>query len=261
MERHWKLATFIVLVVLAAAVLGACAPAAPTEEIAPPAEEEITAPAAEEAFDWKQASGETLSILLNRHPWTDATEPLFGEFEELTGIKLEYDILSEEEYMEKLLIDLSTGAGIYDVFMAGAVFEWQYSHGGWIKPLDKYLNDPTLTPPDYDFNDFYPGLVKSHRWDGKLGSAAGEGPLWAIPIQQEVHMLYYNKWLLDKLGIEVPTTYEEFYEAARKATTVIDGVQYRGVSSLLGRSWATLDNGYWTPYATMGGVEIGRAHV
>lgn len=47
MERHWKLTIPLILVVLVATVLGACAPAAPAEETAPPAEEETTAPAEE----------------------------------------------------------------------------------------------------------------------------------------------------------------------------------------------------------------------
>ena len=211
---------------------------------------------AKSKFDWEKAKGETLNVILNRHPWTDSTESLFPEFEKLTGIKLNYDILTEDEYMEKLLIDLSMKAGKYDVFMAGAVMEWQYSYAGWIKPLDKYLNNPAFTSSDYDFSDFQEGIVKSHRWDGKIGSSAGGGPLWAIPLQQEVHILFYNKWLLNKLGLKVPTTYPELREAVKRATTVIDGEQYRGISFLLARSWPTLDNHFMTPFSTMGGIDF-----
>jgi len=224
------------------------------------AEEPKTAPqkteTVVEGFDWKQAEGETIHVLLNRHPWTDSVETMFGDFEQLTGIDLEFDILSEDEFMEKLLIDLSMKAGRYDVFMAGAVMEWQYSYAGWIKPLDKYLQDPNLTAPDYDFDDFFEGVVKSHMWDGEIGSSAGGGSLWAIPIQQEVHLLYYNKELLDRLGLEVPTTYEELRDAAAAATTVIDGEQYRGISFLLARSWPTLDNHFLTPFSTLGGKDF-----
>lgn len=49
MERHWKLVIPTILIVLVAATLGACAPAAPAEETTPPAEEETTAPPTEEA--------------------------------------------------------------------------------------------------------------------------------------------------------------------------------------------------------------------
>lgn len=212
--------------------------------------------AVKEGFDWKQAEGETIHVLLNRHPWTDSVETMFSDFEQLTGIDLEFDILTEDEFMEKLVIDLSMKAGRYDVFMAGAVMEWQYSYAGWIKPLDKYLNDPNLTSPDYDFDDFFPGIIKSHKWDGKIGSSAGGGSLWAIPIQQEVHILFYNKELLGKLGLEIPTTYEELRDAAAAATTVIDGEQYRGISFLLARSWPTLDNHFLTPFSTLGGKDF-----
>jgi multiple sugar transport system substrate-binding protein len=210
-----------------------------------------------EGFSWRRAEGQTLNILLNRHPWTDSVESMLPEFEKLTGITLKYDILTEDEYMEKLLIDLSMKTGRYDVFMAGAVMEWQYSYAGWIKPLDAFLEDPDLTSPGYDFGDFFDGIVKSHRWDGKIGSSAGGGPLWAIPIQQEVHILFYNKWLLDELGLKVPTTYPEMEAAVRKATTTINGEQYRGMSFLLARSWPTLDNHFLTPFSTLGGRDFG----
>ena len=114
------------------------------------------------SFDWQQCEGKKLNLIFNKHPWTDAVRPLLPEFEARTGIKLSYDIYSEEEYMEKLMIDLATGAGNYDVAMTGVIFQWQYSFAGWIQPLEKFLNDPTLTSPDYHFEDFYPGLVASH---------------------------------------------------------------------------------------------------
>jgi multiple sugar transport system substrate-binding protein len=250
-----KLVVVLTIVLLAAFLFHGLALAGGKKD-----EEMKETPATEEAmkegFDWQQEKGETLSVLLNRHPWTDSVESSFADFEKLTGIDLEYDILTEDEFMEKLLIDLSMKAGRYDVFMAGAVMEWQYSYAGWIKPLDQYLNDPSLTSPDYDFDDFFPGIVKSHRWDGKIGSSAGGGPLWAIPIQQEVHVLLYNKWLMDKLGLKVPTTYHELRDAVEKATTKINGVQYRGISFLLARSWPTLDNHFLTPFSTLGGRDF-----
>jgi multiple sugar transport system substrate-binding protein len=253
MKRRWIFFTVLLVMILAVYGTGIAGGKKESAEGEKPAMKQE--PAAK-GFDWQQAKGQTLNILLNRHPWTDSIESSFSDFEKLTGITLQYDILTEDEFMEKLLIDLSMKAGRYDAFMAGAVMEWQYSYAGWIKPLDTFLNDPSLTSPDYDFEDFFPGIVNSHRWDGKIGSSAGGGPLWAIPIQEEVHILYYNKWLLNKLGLKVPTTYPELRDAVEKATTVIDGVQYRGISFLLARSWPTLDNHFMTPFSTLGGRDF-----
>ena len=210
------------------------------------------------SFDWQQCEGQKLNLIFNKHPWTDAVRPLLPEFEARTGIKLSYDIYSEEEYMEKLMIDLATGAGNYDVAMTGVIFQWQYSFAGWIQPLEKFLNDPTLTSPDYRFEDFYPGLVASHSWSGQLGSPAGGGHLWGIPIQWEVHILAYNRDLLDKAGVAVPQTLMEEFAALPKLTGEFDGKKTYGLCAMLERSWATLDNSFWPPYASWGCTDFNR---
>jgi len=211
---------------------------------------------ADSSFNWRQCEGQTINLLLNKHLWTESTAELFPEFEKMTGIKLKYQILPEEEYFEKLLIDLSTRAGTYDAFMTGPVLEWQYSYAGWIKPLDEFLNNPDLTSPDYEPQDFIPAVLNNHRWSGRLGDPVGTGSLWAIPVQVESHILYYNKELLKALGLTIPTTYSELAETARKATRIFKGRQIRGYSTLLERSWTTLDNAFMTPYATWGAVDF-----
>lgn len=72
MERHWKVTIPVILAVLVATILGACAPAAPPEEAAPPAEEEVAAPPAEEettpeVAEEAPAPGEELTVYVIVH--------------------------------------------------------------------------------------------------------------------------------------------------------------------------------------------------
>ena len=46
-------------------------------------------------INWRQFEGQTLTIGLNKHPYTESLLPQIGEFEALTGIKVEYLILPE----------------------------------------------------------------------------------------------------------------------------------------------------------------------
>ena len=64
-------------------------------------------------FDWKRESGKTIYPILVEHPYTDAMEPFFPEFEELTGITIKYEKLPETQFREKLLLLLlaSTSSG------------------------------------------------------------------------------------------------------------------------------------------------------
>ncbi len=157
--------------------------------------------------------------------------PNESEAELLTGIKVDYLILPENEYFSKLVADLSNQRGEFTVIMTGPMRNWQYATPGWILPLDDFLKNPKLTDPAwYKFDDFFPGLIAANRWNGKTGGGVGEGPLYAIPVLGETYILAYRKDLFDQHKIKVPATLEEMAAAARavKQKAGIDGIVARG---------------------------------
>ena len=186
-------------------------------------------------IDWQQAKGQSLTIGLNKHPFTESLLPLIPEFRKLTGINVEYLILPEAEYFTKLVADLSQQRGEFSVIMTGPVRNWQYVPPNWILPLDDFLKDRKLTDPGwYKLDDFYPALLAANRWNGKTGSGVGEGSLWSIPVLEESYILAYRKDLFDQYNIKVPTTLEEMAEAARqvKKNAGIPGITARGTPSV-----------------------------
>ena len=56
----------------------------------------------EARIDWRQAAGQSLSIGLNKHPFTESLLPLIPAFRSLTGIEVDYLILPEAEYFTQL---------------------------------------------------------------------------------------------------------------------------------------------------------------
>ena len=56
------------------------------------------------------------------------------EFEEMTGITVNLDVLAEQAANEKLLADLSSRAGTVDVFMTSPLSNWQYATANWLEP-------------------------------------------------------------------------------------------------------------------------------
>src|SRR5258708_6315693 len=178
-------------------------------------------------INWRQAEGQSLTIGLNKHPFTESLLPLIPEFRRLTGINVEYLILPEAEYFTKLVADLSQQRGEFSVIMTGPVRNWQYVSANWILPLDDMLNNPKLTDLGwYKLEDFYPALIAANRWNGKTGSGVGEGPLYSIPVLEESYILAYRKDIFDQHNIKVPTTIEDIPEAARhlKNHTAIPGI-------------------------------------
>ncbi len=209
------------------------------------------------AFDWQQEKGKTISLIMPKHAYTDSVVPLFPEFEKLTGITVKYDVLSEEQFFEKLLIDLSTQAGTYDIFMTGPVTNWKYAPAGWIEPLDDYINNPKLTAPDWDFADFFPSLISASRWDKTPGSGVGKGPLWALPVNEEGYALFYRKDLFAAKNIEVPKTWDELYQTAKSLNgTEWDGKTLSGFVARGNRSWPTINAGYGSMFWTYGGKDF-----
>ncbi|MCK4965694.1 sugar ABC transporter substrate-binding protein [bacterium] len=176
----------------------------------------------------------------------------FPEFEKETGIKIRVFLLSEEEYNEKLVTELSSRSGFYDVFMVGFTHIWQYAYAGWMEPLDSYIADSTLTPKEWDFEDFFPIIIEGLRWNLQPGSGIGEGNLWAIPVNEEAYVIFYRKDLFERFNVKVPETYQEVYEAAKQLTREVDGKQIYGFSSRGIPSWTTINTGYLSAFDSYG---------
>lgn len=85
-------------------------------------------------------------------------------------------------------------------------------------------------------------LVKKHQVDlNRLDDTSvdyvrtsSKGQLYFLPIQLDAMVLYYNKSLFDKFGVEYPTdgmTWEQMMDKARKLTRTEGGIQYYGFST------------------------------
>lgn len=204
-------------------------------------------------FRWDRASGQTISLYLNKHPFTESLLPLLKDFTRLTGIQVDYNVLSEEEYRDKIIIELSSGSGLVDVFMTGPFSNWSYVPAGWLEPLEDYLRNPSLTSEEYDIEDFFPTLLKANRWNGKPGyQNYGIGNQWSIPVQVETYILAYRKDWAEELHLQPPKTYQEFHDFARAMTRKINGQQVYGITSRGLGTWPTIATGFISAFASYG---------
>jgi len=211
------------ILVVAVMLLSACAPkATPTP---PPAATE--APQAAAGFDWKRFAGKEVTLLLNEHPWTEGLRTVISQFEQDTGIKVNMQPFAEDLYFDKMELALRSDKPVADVYflpMDSTAFD-QYS-AGLIAPLTPFLNDPTMTSPDYDLADYPDGFRTGATYPPGDASAK----LYAIPITFEAYILFYNKDLVNKyLGGKVPETYADLIAAANKITAEGNGEVYGSV--------------------------------
>ncbi|OQB28047.1 MAG: putative ABC transporter-binding protein precursor [Chloroflexi bacterium ADurb.Bin180] len=218
-SRSKSLQIWLIATIVLAVVLGSCKSApAPT----------ATAEPQVQGFNWRKYAGTELYLFLNKHPYAEALLGQIGKFEEKTGIKVRYDMLSEGEFMEKLRIELAAGTGLYDAFMTGPYTEWEYAPAGWLEPLELFVNDPAKTDQAYyKFEDFYPNTLAANMWDLNVGSGVGQGHLWAVPTMVETYIIAYRADLFAKYNLKAPTTLQEMYDAA-SVLTKGEGGDFRG---------------------------------
>jgi multiple sugar transport system substrate-binding protein len=207
-------------------------------------------------FNWQQYKGTTLSLLLNKHPYTDAMIADLNSFKQLTGMNVKYDIYPEDVYFEKVTTILSSRSSSYDAFMTGAYQTWVYGPAGWIVDLKDYMNDANKTSPDWGVKDFFSNLLASDSWSGSPGQALGTGSAhqWALPWGYEQYVLSYNKRIFDQYKLKVPTNLPELADTAAWISGHVPGVY--GIAVRGSRSWATIHPGFLSAYVNYGAQDF-----
>ena len=206
-------------------------------------------PGGAQGFDWQAYKGATLRVMANKGSIGMAVEQLLPEFEKLTGIKVQFELYTEDQFREKLLLELAAGTGAVDAYMTNTAQEGlKFWRSGWYEPLDGYLKNPRLTDPAFDQADISKRALQGNMYDDKLV---------AMPISQAVTMLYYRKDLFAKNNIKTPQTFQDVEEAAKKLNNVEDGGQKVVGITLRGKGAAATSQ--WAPFMlSMGGNWLGK---
>ena len=84
----------------------------------------------------------------------------------------------------------------------------QFEKGGWLSDLTPYMKDPALTAPDLVDSDFSAAGLQYAKND--------KGQMLSLPWSVDYFILYYNKEMFQKKGIEIPKTLDEMVTAAEK---------------------------------------------
>lgn len=242
--------------VLPMAFVTACSSPAATDSGASSSSSDNTTAASGE-FDWKALSGDEINIGFSAHPLSDALIEVIPEFEDLTGITVNYEVAPEADFRAKLNSQLAAGSSAFDIYMTGPATNWGYVDNGWIEDLQPYIDNASLTSPDWDFEDFYKNAVDVNRWTGEPFAGQGEGPLYGIPMNEEGYAIMYRKDIFEAEGLSEPDTIDDLIAAAAQ----LDGKTYDGkqIDGFVARgidNWGPLITGYGTFLAAYGAVDL-----
>ncbi|MBW2635569.1 MAG: sugar ABC transporter substrate-binding protein [Deltaproteobacteria bacterium] len=154
-------------------------------------------------FNWRKYEGTTLRVLAGKSGFTPIIKKHVTQFEELTGITVNAEYYPTAPMRKKLVMELGAKNKDLDMFPGMMKTTYQYDQAGWLEPLDKYINNPELTHPDYDFADFVPRT-----------NPVIDGRLIGITNSCNPQLLMYRKDLFEQYGIKVPTNWAELEAAA-----------------------------------------------
>jgi multiple sugar transport system substrate-binding protein len=135
-----------------------------------------------------------------------------------------------ESSPEKILTMIAGGI-TPDVFMLATEDIPDYGRRGVISDVDRFMRED----PEFDVGEYFKEIVDAMRYRGKL---------YGLPDNLSPVLLFYNKDVFDRFGVEYPDgtwRWEEFLEACKKLTKDTDGDgrtdQYAFVSSWWRNRW------------------------
>lgn len=157
-------------------------------------------------------AGTTLNLsTYSSVPEFDFYATLMDEFEAQTGIKVNYVQQPVAAQDQKIPLQLSAGDTSLDVFFTGSENIGSYVGISGVAPLDDFINNPDLTPAEWDFADIAPAVESACQKDGVtycIASHTGGG------------LLYYNTKMFEEAGITAPPqTPQELLDYAIKLNT------------------------------------------
>lgn len=159
-------------------------------------------------FDWMQQRGKTLVVSVPLATYYSVLQKLIPDFTKLTGIQVEYQVVPEQQLRQKLPIEMNAKSSAIDVYGSSMhVEKLLFSAAGWYEPLNKYLADPNLTAPDYDWKDFGPA--------GTYWGVTADGTVVTLPMGVGLFAYMYRKDLFAQKGLKPTTTVDELIAAVK----------------------------------------------
>lgn len=138
---------------------------------------------------------------------TDIWKEIIADFEKANpDIKVKYVGIAATEYQSKVDTSLQ-GGGLPDVGGVGAAMLAGFAAQNALEPLDSRLAKSSLD-----------GKLNKDMVESLKAAGGGDGKLYSIPTSANNGVLYYRTDLFKKAGLDEPTTWDKFYEAADKLT-------------------------------------------
>jgi multiple sugar transport system substrate-binding protein len=119
-------------------------------------------------------------------------------FTEMTGIKVNLEILPYPQLRTRSMADLVGGTAASDIYLQDIIWLGEWATNGYVRPLDDLL---ARDAAEIGTDDLLPGAFNAlSKWDGKT---------WSVPIGAFYFLNYYRKdWFAEK-NLTAPVTLDD----------------------------------------------------
>jgi multiple sugar transport system substrate-binding protein len=212
MNGKHKLIKLLSVIIIFGVLITACGapatqPPAATEAPAATQAPVTEAPAATEApateAPGKMFDGVTIDILTFVGP--QVAEPLQRrgpDFTALTGAKVNIITVPNSELYQKILTDATSGTNAYDGYLFAPAWIVDFAPAGLIEDLTPYVEKDK----DLQWDDVAPFFRDFNSYNGKV---------YSIPLDGDMHMVYYRIDSLKDAGLEPPKTWDDYLAVAK----------------------------------------------
>jgi multiple sugar transport system substrate-binding protein len=203
-----RLATLL-LVLLTAVILAACAPTAPVTPEAVATEGSTTAPVATEDPALEPAVEIVtlkIAVTLNAQALQDFEKGVEAIRASRPDWNIEVEAIPQEGRIERITTAIASQT-LPDLLLTDGLSVQQYIRQGAFADLSAFVSQDGL-----NLDAFYPGTVEQFLFDDKP---------YGLPYDAAPEVVYYNKTMFDTAGLEYPTdewTYDQMRETAKLLT-------------------------------------------
>jgi len=195
-------------------------------------------------------AGKTISILVAAEGDDKGVKDKIPEIKKRFGIDVKMTALPVGPLNEKLSQNVKAPTSSFDAIMVLGFTVSAFVGGGFFEPLNKYLKK---APAGYDFpKDFPQGELNYVGYYDVQHQRAGGKTLYLIPgLHGGSVVLFYRKDLFKAAGLQPPTTWPAYLNAAKKLNT--GGVAGNSLIAKSGDVSMFLCDWY-TRFVNMGGI-------
>ena len=126
----------------------------------------------------------TIRILMETVPDTRYLQELLPEFEKQTGIKVEIEAIGYSDMHTKLVPQLISSQGSYDLIVVDFYWVGEFTKAKWLMPLDDFVKRDNI-----DVNRYVPALMNL------VGQV--DGTIYMLPFYNYSMALVYRKDMIN----------------------------------------------------------------